>query len=320
MAPTPQAVSAAASNATPREIVVRDSEGTITRVPLDQDRISLGRSSICRLCYPDDSGLSRQHMAITRIATGWQVEDLGSKNGTVFNGERLEQPMPFKIGDRVVVGNLTLELSAGETATTSILARNKVQFVEQDSFSSSSTTVVANLDVVLGPGGTGDMEKTSIIQGNPQMQALIRAGRELAGHRPLRELFEVIMDLSMEAVMAGRGVLMTLEGDELVVRTARGAGFKISKTVRDRVMREKASVLVQDTMLDQDLKDQMSIVQQKVRSMIAVPLQTSDDVIGLIYLDSPDLIRAFTREDLKDRKSTRLNSSHIQKSRMPSSA
>ena len=297
MAPTSQAVSAAASNATPRDIVIRDSEGTITRVPLDQDRISLGRSSICRLCYPDDSGLSRQHMAITRVAAGWQVEDLGSKNGTVFNGERLEQPMPFNIGDRVVVGNLTLELSAGETATTGILARNKVQFVEQDNFSSSSTTVVANLDVVLGRG-TGDMEKTSIIQGNPQMQALIRAGRELAGHRPLRELFEVIMDLSMEAVMAGRGVLMTLEGDELVVRTARGAGFKISNTVRDRVMKEKASVLVQDTMLDQNLKDQMSIVQQKVRSMIAVPLQTSDHVIGLIYLDSPDLIRAFTREDL----------------------
>lgn len=91
---------------------------------------------------------------------------------------------------------------------------------------------------------------------------------------------------------------MTLEGEELVVRASRGAGFKISNTVRDRVMKDKASVLVQDTMLDQGLKDQMSIVQQKVRSMIAVPLQTAEHVIGLIYLDSPDLIRAFTREDL----------------------
>ena len=32
--------------------------------------------------------------------------------------------------------------------------------------------------------------------------------------------------------------------------------------------------------------------------MIAVPLQTNDRVIGLIYVDSPDLIREFTREDL----------------------
>jgi sigma-B regulation protein RsbU (phosphoserine phosphatase) len=32
--------------------------------------------------------------------------------------------------------------------------------------------------------------------------------------------------------------------------------------------------------------------------MIAVPLQTNDRVIGLIYVDSPDLIREFTKEDL----------------------
>jgi serine phosphatase RsbU (regulator of sigma subunit) len=42
----------------------------------------------------------------------------------------------------------------------------------------------------------------------------------------------------------------------------------------------------------------MSIVEQKVRSMIAVPLQTNDRVIGLIYVDSPNAIREFTREDL----------------------
>jgi len=292
------APSAQSDSATPRDLVVRDSEGKVIYVPLDRDRITLGRSSICQLCYPDDSGLSRQHMAITRTASGWQVEDLGSKNGTVFNGDRLEAPVPFTIGDRVVVGHLILELSAGADAATGVHTPNKVQFVEQDSFSSSSTTVVANLDTLIGPSGAADMEKTSLIQGNPQMHALIRAGRELAGHRPLKELFEVIMDLSMEAVMAGRGVLMTLEGEDLVVRAARGAGFKISNTVRRRVMQEKASVLVKDTMLDQGLKDQMSIVQQNVRSMIAVPLQTTDQVIGLIYLDSPDLIRAFTREDL----------------------
>jgi serine phosphatase RsbU (regulator of sigma subunit) len=120
----------------------------------------------------------------------------------------------------------------------------------------------------------------------------------LAGHRPLNELFEVIMDLSMEAVAAGRGVLMTLEGDQLHVKAARGAGFQISKTVRDRVLRDKTSILVRDAQLDQNLREHMSIVEQKVRSILAVPLQTNDRVIGLIYLDAPNQIREFTREDL----------------------
>ncbi len=104
--------------------------------------------------------------------------------------------------------------------------------------------------------------------------------------------------MSIEAVTAGRGVLMTLEGEELRVRAARGDGFKISSTVRDRVLSKKESLLVRDAQLDQSLKSQMSIVEQKVRSMIAVPLQTNDRVIGLIYVDSPHRVREFTREDL----------------------
>ncbi|MEI9812565.1 MAG: GAF domain-containing protein [Acidobacteriota bacterium] len=106
------------------------------------------------------------------------------------------------------------------------------------------------------------------------------------------------MDLSTEAVMAGRGVLMTLEGGELRVRAARGAGFQISSTVRDRVLREKTSILVRDAQMDQNLRQHLSIVEQKVRSLLAVPLQTNDRVIGLIYLDSPNHIREFNREDL----------------------
>ncbi len=93
-------------------------------------------------------------------------------------------------------------------------------------------------------------------------------------------------------------MLMTLEGDQLQVRAARGEGFKISSTVRDQVLSHKDSLLVRDAQLDQGLKEHMSIVEQKVRSMIAVPLQTNDKVIGLIYVDSPHQLREFTREDL----------------------
>jgi phosphoserine phosphatase RsbU/P len=91
---------------------------------------------------------------------------------------------------------------------------------------------------------------------------------------------------------------MTLEGDQLVVRAARGDAFKISATVRDRVLNKKESLLVRDAQLDNTLRQHMSIVEQKVRSLIAVPLQTNDRVIGLIYVNTPHLIREFTREDL----------------------
>src|SRR6202044_2836856 len=213
---------------------------------------------------------------------------------TLLNGKRVEQKTRFLLGDRISAGHLTIEF-----ADTAAAAANTVVFVDHgESFSNASTTVVANLDAVLGPQ-VEDPNKTYVMQGSPQMRALIRAGRELAGHRPLAELFQVIMDLSVEAVCAGRGVLMTLErGGVLEVRAHRGDGFKISNTVRDRVLNEKASLLVRDAQLDQALREHMSIVEQKVRSMIAVPLQTNDRVIGLIYVDQPHLVREFSREDL----------------------
>jgi len=278
----------------PRELVIRDLEGQTATIALDRERITLGRSSANELSYPDDIGLSRQHLAIVGRDGKWTVEDLGSKNGTLLNGVRVEKPMPFQPGDRVSAGHLTIEFAGSGGAH-----QNTVRFVDnKEQFSNSATTVVASLNGVLAPP-SDDLHKTTVMmQGTPQMRALIDAGRELAGHRPLAELFPLIMDLSTNAVRAGRGVLMTLDGDQLNVRAAHGAGFQISSTVRDRVLKEKDSLLIRDAQLDMALREHMSIVEQKVRSMIAVPLQTNDRVIGLIYVDSPDAIREFTVEDL----------------------
>src|ERR1017187_7431348 len=132
---------------TVRELIIRNIDGKTVTVPLDRDRISLGRSSANELCYPDDAGLSRQHLALTRAANQWFVEDLGSKNGTLLNGKRIEQRIPFASGDRVSAGHLTIEFADAAPA-----AANTVVFVEHgESFSSASTTVVASLDGVLGP-------------------------------------------------------------------------------------------------------------------------------------------------------------------------
>jgi serine phosphatase RsbU (regulator of sigma subunit) len=64
------------------------------------------------------------------------------------------------------------------------------------------------------------------------------------------------------------------------------------------VVTEKRSLLVRDARLDDAFAGRMSIVQQQIRSMLAVPLQTDNRVIGLIYLDSPHFVHEFTKDDL----------------------
>jgi hypothetical protein len=153
-----------------RELLVKDLDGKTVTIPLDRDRISLGRSSANELCYPDDAGLSRQHMAITRVNGEWQVEDLGSKNGTLLNGQRVERATPFRLGDRIAAGHLTIEFAdAGQVPA------NTVVFVDNaESFSNTATTVVASLDAVLGPQAD-DLNKTvamsGAMSGSPQMRA-----------------------------------------------------------------------------------------------------------------------------------------------------
>jgi serine phosphatase RsbU (regulator of sigma subunit) len=130
------------------------------------------------------------------------------------------------------------------------------------------------------------------------MQALLQAGRVLLENRPLDELFPVILDLAVQAVNAQRGVLMSLEGGSLAVRAHKGEGFRISSRVRDKVIQERASILVRDAQLDEAFKDQLSIVEQKVHTMMAAPLQSGERTMGLIYVDSPSAAREFTKDDL----------------------
>jgi serine phosphatase RsbU (regulator of sigma subunit) len=93
-------------------------------------------------------------------------------------------------------------------------------------------------------------------------------------------------------------VVLTLEGENLVPRAHKGDGFRISTAVRDRVVNQKTSILVKDAQKDDAFKSRLSIVEQKVHTMMAVPLQTKDRIIGLIYLDSPFVLREFTSDDL----------------------
>jgi serine phosphatase RsbU (regulator of sigma subunit)/pSer/pThr/pTyr-binding forkhead associated (FHA) protein len=272
----------------PRELLIHTPDGATRPLALERERYTLGRSSANELCYPEDAGLSRQHLAIEKDGDTWLVRDLGSKNGTFVNGVRITSPYPLGKNDRVTAGHIALDFGENSLPPPS---DNTVVFIEGITPTTSvSTTVATSLKGVLS------QEKE--IEGGPQMRALIRAGRELAGNMPLAELFKLIMNLSVDAVGATRGLLMTIEGKELVVQAALGEGFRISNTVRDRVINEKTSLLVRDARLDEAFADRMSIVQQQIRSMLAVPLQTDDRVIGLIYLDSPHFIKEFSKDDL----------------------
>jgi len=274
-----------------RELLLHAPDGQTKTVPLTGERLSIGRSSAAELSFPEDAGLSRQHFAFEPEGDDWTVQDLGSKNGTFVNNIPLKARLILKPGDRITAGHLTIVFSPGAADPNA-----GVVVFEGETNSPTSSTVVTSL------AGALSSQTMVIDRGGPKtsapMQALIRAGQELSENRPLAELFPVILDLAIQAVNAQRGVLMILEGAELVAKAHKGEGFRISTAVRDRVLQERSSILVRDAQLDDAFKGRMSIVEQKVHTMMAAPLQTKDRIIGLIYVDSPFILREFTRNDL----------------------
>lgn len=276
-----------------KELQILSPDGNTRVIPLEGPRITLGRSSSADLVFPDDNGLSRQHLAIENDGSGWTISDLGSKNGTILNGARVGERTALKSGDRIMAGHLVLIYDGvGTRPSNPVVVFDQKDEEEEES---SSSTVITNLE---GAIKTGETRGDSAGVAAAQVSALVRAGNELASHRPLPELFRFILDLAISAVKADRGVLLTIEETGLTVRANKGEGFHISTAVRDHVLNSGASVLVRDTSMDAAFRERRSIVEQNIRTLMAVPLQTQNQIIGIIYVDSPSLLREFTKDDL----------------------
>jgi len=66
--------------------------------------LEIGRGTGCDISIPNRF-VSTHHARIAPQNGAWVLEDLGSTNGTLVNGEPLDTPYPLKPGDRVTVGD-----------------------------------------------------------------------------------------------------------------------------------------------------------------------------------------------------------------------
>lgn len=67
--------------------------------------------------FVDDVGVSRHHARITIDARGATLEDLGSKNGTMLDGQKILEPTLLRDGSRIVVGATALRFRVFTTST-----------------------------------------------------------------------------------------------------------------------------------------------------------------------------------------------------------
>jgi two-component system cell cycle response regulator len=97
----------------------REKEQQGRRLELAGSRVRIGRETDNDLVLLDE-GISRHHVRIERHKAHWLVMDVGSRNGTLLNGEPLRGVKRLKNGDLLKMGSTIIKYLSGQDLESSM--------------------------------------------------------------------------------------------------------------------------------------------------------------------------------------------------------
>ncbi|MDH3584559.1 MAG: FHA domain-containing protein [Phycisphaerae bacterium] len=117
------------------KLVIFSEDGDRREFPLKRDVTVIGRKQDCGLRIPLSS-VSREHCQVEKRGDSLFIRDLGSSNGTFYNGDRVQE-VEMKAGDAVVVGPVHFTVVVDDKPS-------KIEVVK--------TILPAGADAVMQPG------------------------------------------------------------------------------------------------------------------------------------------------------------------------
>ncbi len=256
-------------------------------VPINQSPFLIGRGSETgNHLQLDDRRISRRCAAIVSENGNYIIEDRGHRHGIFVNGERIER-RTLADGDVIQFGyedccEIVFRSSSGQTEVESMLTR---------------IGSISSLSGTLAPSGLG------------KLNILLEATSLLHSQLPLDSVLGSMLDYAISITHADRGLLLEPDvSGSMRTRLARGAAgkslppemIKPSQTALRQAIEQQSSVVTKDlNMAGQNLQNAQSIMAQRLRSVVAIPLYTmpnanSDqsvvvskgELLGALYLDS----------------------------------
>jgi Nif-specific regulatory protein len=272
--------------------------------PLTDDELSIGREPSNHISLLD-SLVSRRHCVIRKDGEAFRLVDLESRNNTFVSGvpvrDRILSP-----GDQIRVGNsvLVFQGSRGDTST----AHASLQ-LEVAPTPAAATVILRKEDAVyLQPPKPESLPATPRIVRD--LNLLLDFSRNLNSVRGLAVLQEKALDAVLAAVPADRAaILLTDDGPEgfsSVTGRDRHLGsnqpIHASQTILNAVLKENLTVLSSDVQSDNAYREAESLLERRVHSVLAVPLEVRGTVLGVLYLEAsspgsrfnPDLLQLVT--------------------------
>jgi ABC-type multidrug transport system ATPase subunit len=211
-------------------------------IPVSPEGISIGRAPENGLVV-ETAEASRHHARVERTPEGCVVVDLGSANGTLLNGERLEaESRLLRSGDTISIGEIPIRFVSEETRTRTLT-------------SAGSTERGATARTTIGRDSANDIVLEAPTISRFHAEVVYRDGslevRDLRSRNGTRLDGRVIDSARLE-VGSEIGVgpfRLVFDGTELHQRDERGTvrmdAYDVTVQVKGKTILERASVSVQ---------------------------------------------------------------------------
>jgi HD-GYP domain-containing protein (c-di-GMP phosphodiesterase class II) len=268
--------------------------------------LTIGRMPQCEVQI-DDQAVSRRHCTVEAAVDWLMVVDLGSANGTFINDEAIERAR-LAPGDRLQVGSTTLECRPSEIGSaddTAFLAADRSVIesvirrrIEPSRFDWLSPSLIAT------------PEQDLLGRAQRHLATLHSISERLAGARDAQTVADDVLRAVLEVTGADRGALLLRQGSgaeeniQLASAYTKKAGaadepFAVSRTIVSDVVGKGVSTFAHDAAADERFKEGQSIIGQRIRSVMCVPLRTGDAILGALYVDTLSGPGQFNDADLE---------------------
>lgn len=265
-------------------------------VELKGDNLVIGRDEIPGGLQILDQGISRRHAEIFRIGEMYFLRDLGSRNGSYVNEERVTEEL-LRVGDEVKIGSTICLFEDRRPSERTALGQPAGGDVDQ-----IAATTTIRLDL-LDDNLVEPVEET---HESRDLQVLFKVAKTIATERDMKGLAKKVVKLAATAVDAEQGYMFIKHPDKGELTLA-GSWERdkskdppmVSRAIIKRVLKFSRGVLTSDASLDDRFKDRGSVVMKGIRSVICAPLVAMDQICGVLYLTTGKISQAFDAEDLE---------------------
>ncbi|MEW6323179.1 MAG: HD domain-containing phosphohydrolase [Acidobacteriota bacterium] len=272
----------------------KDASRVITLSP--GQTLTFGRLKTCDVPV-DDESVSRRHCTVHARQQVCVVADLQSANGTFVNDRRVAT-VELAAGDRLRVGSTVFEFlgDVADSAAAGARSGTSLSVVAEERGQTLIRRAVDPTKLEFLTAAVDRRDEQALLESAQRYLSTLHKVSDLLSRAvSVDALFDSIIAAVLDVTRGDRAAILTRDdGAEdvriVAVRTrqpgASSGEIVVSRTVVHDVLDRGISTFTHDAMSDDRYGSGESIVRQRIRSVICAPMRTTEQILGVLYVDS----------------------------------